>query len=319
MAKQILITDYAWPDLDIERSILAQVDGELVAAPATDLSTLRALVPTADAIMTCWARLPREVLEVATRCQIVARLGIGLDNIDVACCTELGIPVTNVPDYCVTEVAEHTIALLLSLARNVALHHYQTKHGEYRLQAAPPPRRISGQTLGVIGLGNIGGQVAVLARKIGLRVLAVERPNVSRLEGVRFVSLDELLATSDHVSLHVPLTAATRRMIGAAQLARMKPTAFLINTARGGLVDHEALAAALAANRLAGAALDVQEPEPPDLAVAPYDDPRVIVTPHTAFVSVESVVELRQRATQQVALRLSGVHPPHVVNQTSVV
>jgi D-3-phosphoglycerate dehydrogenase len=263
---KVLITDYAWPDVDIERSILAEADARLVVAAATDAGSLARLAADVDAIMTNWAKVSEAVIAAAPRCRIISRLGIGLDNIDVACATRRKIVVTNVPDYCLIEVAEHTLALLLSLARKVAFYHLETKAGRYDLAAGPPLKRIEGQTLGIVGLGNIGRRVAERASGLGLRVLATSRSAKQLPPGVERCALDELLARSDYVSLHVPLVDATRRMIGAKELARMKPGAYLINTARGGLIDQAALAAALRAGQLAGAALDVQESEPPNLA-----------------------------------------------------
>ena len=314
----VLLTDYAWPDLEIERRILQQVDAELIVAPpdAQDAASLAALAREhqVDAIMTNWAKVPSSVIDASSQLQIVCRLGIGLDNIDVAHCTRRGIPVTNVPDYCLIEVAEHTLALLLALARKVGWYHHATKAGRYALQDGPRLRRIEGQTLGIIGLGNIGRRVAIKALALGLRVVAATRSGREVPPGVTLVPLNQLLETSDYVSLHVPLTPQTRHLIGAAELKRMKPTAYLINTARGGLVDHAALAEAIAAGRIAGAALDVQDPEPPDLTVPPYCDPRVIVTPHAAFVSEESLADLRSRVAQQVVEKLTGGRPAHIVN-----
>src|SRR5688572_9631659 len=307
---KVLLTDYAWPDVEIERSVLAEIDAELIVAEKQqqDAAGLAALAREhqVDAIMTNWAKVPQPVIEASPKCRIVSRLGIGLDNIDVKYCTSREIPVTNIPDYCLIEVAEHALALLLALARKVAFYHHATKSGRYELQAGPKLRRIEGQTLGIVGLGNIGRKIAEKAMGLGLKVVATDvRPNIS-MPGVRIVPLDELLATSDYVSLHVPLIPATRHMMGPAQLAKMKPTAYLINTARGGLVDHAALAAALAAGQLAGAGLDVQYVEPPDHSKPPFNDARVIVTPHAAFASEESLVNLRERVSQQVATRLTG-------------
>jgi D-3-phosphoglycerate dehydrogenase len=311
---KVLLTDYAWPNLDIERHTLAEIDAELVVAMAQDAASLAALATDVDAIMTNWAKVPAAVIHAAPKCRIVARLGIGLDNIDVAAATERRIVVTNVPDYCLIEVAEHALALLLALSRKVAFYHHQTKQGQYELKAGPVLRRIEGQTLGIVGLGNIGRTLAHKAAALGLKVLATSRSQRSATEGVDFCSLDDLLAQSDYVSLHLPLVPETRQIIGSAQLDRMKPTAYLINTARGGLIDNRALAGALAANKLAGAALDVQDPEPPDLGQAPWNDPRVIVTPHAAFVSEESLTNLRSRTARQVADWLSGSRPENVVN-----
>ena len=311
---QVLLTDYAWPDLEVERAILADYDAELVVAPATDTATLVKLAPEADAIMTNWSDVRAPVIDAATKCKLIARLGIGLDCIDVRRATERGIPVTNVSDYCLTEVAEHTLALLLALARKIHIFQADARAGRYDLSAGLPLRRIEGQTLGIVGMGGIGRRVAEKAAALGLTVLATNRTHRRTPPHVRRVPLDELLSESDFISLHVPLHERTRRMIGAGEFAKMKPTAFLINTSRGGLVDHAALAAALAANRLAGAALDVHDPEPPDLSQPPYTDRRVIVTPHAAFYSEESVAELRRRAAHQVGICLSGGRPENVVN-----
>jgi D-3-phosphoglycerate dehydrogenase len=310
---KVLLTDYAWPNLDIERATLAEIDAELIVAAEQDAGSLARLAADADAIMTNWAKVPASVIQAAPKCRIVARLGIGLDNIDVATATARRIVVTNVPDYCLIEVAEHALALLLALSRKVAFYHHETKSGQYDLKAGPVLRRIEGQTLGIVGLGNIGRTLASKASALGLKVLATTRSQRSAPPGVTFSSLDQLLSDSDYVSLHLPLVSETRHTIGATQLARMKPTAYLINTARGGLIDNGALAEALA-GRLAGAALDVQDPEPPDLSQAPWNDPRVIVTPHAAFVSEESLANLRSRTARQVAQWLTGSRPENVVN-----
>jgi D-3-phosphoglycerate dehydrogenase len=203
--------------------------------------------------------------------------------------------------------------MILALGRKIGFYHLETQAGRYDLAAGPTLRRIEGQTLGIVGLGNIGLKLAVKAQGLGLKILATAR-TPKPAPGVTYCDLDTLLAESDYVSLHLPVVPETRHIIGAAQLARMKPTAYLINTARGGLIDHGALAAALGAGRLAGAALDVQDPEPPNLAEPPYNDPRVIVTPHAAFVSAESLSNLRLRAAHQVATALTDGRPENVVN-----
>ncbi len=311
---KVLLTDYAWADLDLERQALREADAELVVAEKTDAATLAELASDADAIMTNWAKVPEPVIAAGAKLRIVARLGIGLDNIDVEAATRRGIVVTNVPDYCLIEVAEHALALLLGLGRKVAYYHQQTKAGQYRLQSGPALRRIANQTLGIIGLGQIGRELAERAAALGMRVLAFSRTQRQAPPGVEWASFNEILERSDYVSLHAPLTPQTRHLIGAAEFARMRPTAYLINTARGGLIDTAALAAVLAADRLAGAALDVQDPEPPDLGQPPYNDPRVIVTPHAAFVSAESLENLRSRTARQVAVRLAGGEPENIVN-----
>src|SRR5688572_4761123 len=221
---RVLLTDYAWPDVEIERRTLAEIDAELIVAPKDQ---------QVDAIMTNWAKVPASVIEASPKVRIVSRLGIGLDNIDVAYCTSRGIPVTNVPDYCLIEVAEHALALLLGLSRKVGFYHHETKQGRYQLQAGPKLRRIEGQTLGLVGLGNIGTKLAEKAMAIGLKVIATNRSGKSDVPGVEIVPLDELLTASDYVSLHAPLTKETKHLLAAPQFARMKPSAYLINTARG--------------------------------------------------------------------------------------
>jgi len=316
MAKyRALYTDYPWADATIEREILAEIDCELIISPDNKEATLAAMAPGVDAILTCWAPVTAGVIDAADRCRLITRTGIGLDNIDVRHATDLGIVVTNVPDYCIHEVAEHSLALVLAISRKIAAYHLATKRGTYDLVAQLPVERLSGKTLGVVGLGQIGKLLAAKAAAFGLRVVGTNQSGTP-VAGVELMSLEELLAASDFVSLQLPLNAQTRRIINRDALARMKPTACLINTSRGGLVDHAALADALAAGRLAGAGLDVQEPEPPDLSTAPYNDPRVIVTPHVAFYSSQSTQELRTRVGRQVVDFLSGKQPENIVNPT---
>jgi D-3-phosphoglycerate dehydrogenase len=310
----VLMTDRAWPDASIERRILNDGGATLVEAHAADETTLAALAGDADAIMANWAPVTAFVVNAAKRCRAICRTGIGLDNIDVAAATARGIPVTNVPDFCVIEVADHTLALLLACTRQVAFFHLRTKHGEYRLQAAPPLGRLAGKTLGLVGFGRIGRAVAERAQAFGMHVVAHTPSGRSHGRACRMISLDELLAVSDVVSLHAPLTPASRRLLGMPQFERMKRTAYLINTSRGGLIDHDALAIALQRKLIAGAALDVFEPEPPDLENALFRDERVIVTPHASFVSQESLIELRTRVACQVRDVLAGRRPENVVN-----
>ena len=314
MAKyRALYTDYPWADTAVEQSILDEVDCEIVAAPDNKEETQARLAPGVEVIITCWAPVTARVIDAADRCRHIARTGIGLDNIDVKRATERGILVTNVPDYCIHEVAEHSLALLLALGRKVAAYHLATKRGQYDLVAGLPVERILGKTLGIVGLGQIGALLAAKAAAIGMRVIGTNRSGKAPAS-VEWKTLEDLLATSDYVSLQLPLNDQTRNLINRETLRQMKPTAFLINTSRGGLVDHAALAEALAANRLAGAALDVQAPEPPDLSAPPFNDVRVIVTPHVAFYSSEATEELRTRVARQVAACLRGETPENVVN-----
>jgi D-3-phosphoglycerate dehydrogenase / 2-oxoglutarate reductase len=311
---RVLITDRAWPDCEVEREILAAAGAEIVEAPQADAATLVELARDCDAIGTCWANVTEAVIRAAVRCRVIARFGIGLDNICVKTATQRGIPVTCVPDYCVEEVAEHTLALLFSLARRVPLFDARAKRGEYDRRVDPPLRRLTGRTLGLVGFGRIAQAVFHRGRALGLHVVAHSRSGDDHGTGCPMTSLDDLLAASDFVSLHCPLTDETRQLIGAARLRRMKPTAFLINTSRGPLINSEALWDAVRSGRIAGAGLDVFDPEPPDLSQPLFRDERVVVTPHAAFLSADSLHALRSRAARQIADVLQQRRPASLVN-----
>ncbi|MEX2286271.1 MAG: C-terminal binding protein [Planctomycetaceae bacterium] len=311
---RVLITDRAWPNLDIERRVLAEADAVPIDAPSSDEATLVELARDVDAIATCWAKVTPAVILAAARCRVIARFGIGLDNICLETATARGIPVTCVPDYCVAEVADHTLALLLACARKVAFFHLRTKGGEYNLQNGPSLRRISGQKLGLVGFGRIARSLYPKAKALGLEVLACSSSGDPHGTECRMVTLEQLLGESDYVSLHLPLNDRTRQLIGWPELQRMKTSAYLINTSRGAIVDSRALARALENGEIAGAALDVFDPEPPELADPLYRNERVIVTPHAAFLSEESLSELRLRTSTQIVHVLQGRRPEHVAN-----
>jgi len=311
---RVLLTDRAWPDCEVERQILSSIGAEVIDAPDPSEAALAALARDADAIATCWAQVTPAVIEAATRCRVVARFGIGLDNIAIDTATSRGIPVTYVPDYCVPEVSDHALALLLAVNRKVAFFHHQTKQGHYELGAGPPLKRLNQLQLGLIGFGRIGRALFSKATALGLRLVAHTPSGHDYGTGCPMVTLETLLHDSDFVSLHLPLNESTRHLINRERLALMLPDAWIINTSRGGLIDHDALQTALASDQIGGAALDVFEPEPPELSHDLFRDERVIVTPHAAFLSEDSLRELRSRTAQQVVDVLSGVLPEHVVN-----
>ena len=312
---KLLLSDIAWPDTSIEQKLCDEAGIELVIAPDSTEETLSQLALDCDGILTCWANITSKVIAAAgSRCKVVSRMGIGLDNIDVQYCTAQNIPVTNVPDYCLQEVAEHTIASIFALGRHINTYNLESKAGQYEREVSPPLRRLRGQTVGIIGLGNIGTRVAKLANALEFKVLGFRQDMTKSVEGVELTPFDDLLTQSDFITLHLPVTDDNHHMLGAPQFQRMKSTAYLVNTARGGLVDHEALASALQSGEIAGAALDVQDPEPPDLSVTPYNDPRVIVTPHAAFVSVESLIELRRSSVRNAFDVMLHGQSKHVVN-----
>ena len=312
---RLFLSDIAWPDTTIEQQLCDEAGVELVIASDSSEETLIGLAAGCDGIITCWADITEAVISASGKhCKVVSRMGIGLDNIDVDYCTNQGIPVTNVPDYCLQEVAEHTLASIYSLGRHINTYNLESKSGKYERNVTPPLRRLKGQTIGIIGLGNIGKRVVELVNALGFRVLGFRQDMTKTVQGVALVPFEDLISRSDFITLHLPLTDTNHHMIGAEEFKRMKSTAYLINTARGGLVDHSALATALKAGELAGAALDVQDPEPPDLNTAPYNDPRVIVTPHAAFVSVESLIELRRNSVRNALDILLNRESDKIVN-----
>lgn len=314
MSHRVLITDRPWSNSGIERAILEPAGCEVIEAPDGDEATLVELAPDVNAIATCWADVTANVIASAKNCRHIARLGIGLDNIDLDVATDQGILVTNVPDYCVGEVADHALGLLLACARNIAFFHLRTKQGEYDLKAGPLMTRLSEQTLGLVGFGRIAQNLREKAMALGLTVIAHSRSGNDHDTGCEMVSFEELLTRSDYISVHAPLTDETEQMFDVASLSKMKQGACLINTSRGGLIDEKALWTALRMERLRMAALDVFDPEPPDLSQPLFRDERVIVTPHAAFVSEQSVHELRERVAHQILDVLQGRRPEYIVN-----
>ena len=314
---RVLITDYVWPNLDVEQDVLAEAGAEVVAAATGEEEELRSLAPGMDAIITCFKRVSADTIAAATDCLIVSRYGVGLDNIDVETATSLGILVTNVPDYCVDEVSDHAMALLLCAARRVMIYDRSVRAGAWDSAVGMPLPRVRGLTLGIIGYGRIGRAVAGKARAFGLRLLVHDplvEPEVIEEDGATPVSLEDLLRESDFVTVHAPLVPATRNLLDEEAFRVMRPTAWLVNTARGGIVDTTALAQALREGQLAGAALDVLPDEPPDTEEALRSLPNVILTPHISFYSEGSLEELRFRASRHVVQVLRGEIPTNLVN-----
>ena len=274
------------------------------------------LCSQADALMVAYAPVTANVLDRMPACVIVAFMATGFNSIDLAAATARGIVVTNVPDYCTREVADHAMGFLLSLGRNIARLHQSVREGVWEFEAAGKPDRISEQSLGIIGLGRIGSAMARRAGAFGLQVRAydpyVDEASMGEL-GVRKTGLAEVLAC-DYVSLHCVLTDETRRIVDGDALAAMKPGAFLINTARGACVDTEALTEALVSGRLAGAALDVLDPEPLPTGHPLLVLPNVVVTPHAAFLSSASLLEAREKTCLEVVRALRGETPHYVCN-----
>jgi D-3-phosphoglycerate dehydrogenase / 2-oxoglutarate reductase len=312
---KVLVTDYAWEDLEMERAILKRIGATPVAAKHGSEDELESLAVDADGILTTWKPVTEGVIRAAVQCRAIGRYGVGLDNVDVRYATSVGIVVTNVPNYCLDEVSDHAMALLLSLARKVTFFDRAIKRGKYDPEPEGPIFRLRGKTLGILGFGRIGRRLAQKAEAFGLHVIASTRSGKAGSESnVRHGPLSEVLEQSDFVSVHMPLTEETRHLLNYEAFRQMKRSAFLINTSRGGLVDPAGLLRALNEGLIAGAGLDVFEPEPPPANDPLVLHPRVIATPHAAFNSRESLEELRTTAANQMVELLSGEIPEFVVN-----
>jgi D-3-phosphoglycerate dehydrogenase / 2-oxoglutarate reductase len=312
----IAVTDSPFPSLDPAKAALARIDPDLRVANSASAEDILAVGRDADAILVTYAKLPGDLLRQLRRCKAIGRFGLGVDNIDIATATELGITVTYVPDYCMQEVSDHAMALLLALARKVPQSNALVQAGRWDMPAVVPIHRLAGRVLGLVGFGNIPRALAPKAKAFGLRVVAHD-PNVSQhalaAVGVESMSFDRLLEISDFVSIHAPLLPVTRGLFNAEVFGKMKQGACLINTARGPLVDEDALLAALDSGRLAGAALDVVavEPLPKESRLIGRDN--VVLTPHTGFYSVEALNELQTKCAADVARVLSGEPPVYPV------
>ena len=313
---KVVLTDYVWESLDVEKKTLEGL-ADLVAFKAKSMDEVLPELAGCDAMLNTYlAPINAEVMARMPKCKIIARYGIGVDTIDLEAATRAGIIVTNNPTYCIEEVAEHTMALLLACARKVAFYDRLVRDGRWEVPPGKPMHRMVGRTLGLVGFGNIARQVAVRAAAFGLRVLFAD-PNVKQGQfdaPGKKVELPELLRESDFVSLHPPLMPQTRKMINDETLAQMKPSAFLINCARGPIVDTDALVRALDAKKIAGCALDTIDPEPLPNPHPLRGRDNVVIAPHAAWYSEEAMVGLQAGAPNEVRRVLSGEWPVNVVN-----
>jgi D-3-phosphoglycerate dehydrogenase len=315
---QVVLTDYGWPDLSVEHGILDPLGINFIGAQCRDEDDVIRVTENADAVIIGYASLSRKVIRSLRRCAIIAMNGAGFDNVDVEAATDEGILLVNCPDYCFEEVADHTMAMILSCARGIFQYDRRIRDRIWDHKSAGPRERIRESVLGLIGFGRVAQAVAARARSFGMRVVASDpfvTDRVFEAQGVQSASSQETFAVADYLSIHVPLTKETRKSIGAEQLSLMKRSAFVINTCRGGVVDEEALYEALKIGIIRGAALDVLEEEPPN-----FDNPllsldNVLITPHAAFYSEEAMVEVRSRSSQAVVKVFKGELPDHIVNR----
>jgi D-3-phosphoglycerate dehydrogenase / 2-oxoglutarate reductase len=314
---KVVLTDYVWGSLDVERRTL---DGlaDLVALQTKKPEEFLAEAQDCDALLNTYAGpITAEVMARMSKCRIIARYGIGVDTIDLDAATQAGIIVTNNPTYCIDEVAEHTMALVLACARKVAFYDRLVRGGRWEVPPGKPMFRLSGLTLGLVGFGNIARQVALRAAAFRMRVMFSDpfvQDGQLDIPGKK-MALNDLLGESDFVSLHPPLTVETRKMINDDAFSRMRPTAFLINCSRGPIVDTDALCRALNAKKIAGCALDTTDPEPLPESHPLRERENAIITPHVAWYSEQALVGLQAGAPGEVRRVLSGQWPVNVVNR----
>ena len=315
---KVVVTDYGFPDLEIERAALSAVPCELVAGQAISGPALVELVADADGIITQYARLDAGVIAALRKAKVIVRYGVGVDNIDLAAAAQRGIPVCNVPDYCIDEVADHALALILALTRQISPAFDRVRAGNWRtLPRVEQMLVLKKMTVGVVGLGRIGRAVVRRLQPFGCSLVGAD-PVVRASEivslGVEPVSLDELFQRSDLVTLHCPSNAETRGLVNRALLSKAKRGVLIVNVARGTVIQQDDLIAALRDGQVGGAGLDVADPEP-----LPAESPlprleNVVLTNHIAEYSEAAIKTLRASTAETVARALRGEKLANVVN-----
>jgi phosphoglycerate dehydrogenase-like enzyme len=312
---KVLFSDNEFPDIRQERDFFAAAGVELAVGHCRTEDDVIAAAHDCVGILLQYAPITERVVAALPNVGIVSRIGAGFDTVDTEACARHGVWVANSPDYGVGEVATHALALALALARNVVAYHRDIRAGNWHYLSSGPLRRVGDMTLGIVGLGRIGKRMAHVGRNVFKRVVACD-PYIIDGDFPAYVerrNLAGVFEESDVVSLHVPLTAETRGMIDAGLLGGAKPGLFLVNTARGAVVDVDAALAALDAGSLAGLGLDVLPTEPVPAGSRLLVHPRVILTPHAAFFSVEAERELRRKAAQNIVTWLKTGRPDYVV------
>ncbi|MBE0478586.1 C-terminal binding protein [Candidatus Aerophobetes bacterium] len=314
---KVVVTDYNYLDLEKEKNILKEVDAKLIPAQCKTEDDVIKIAADADALLNQYAPLTEKVFANLKKCKAVARYGIGVNNIDVEAATRKGIMVINVPSYCEDEVAEHALALILSCIRKIFLYNLQAKKGIWDWKVGKPIFSLSEQTLGLVGFGKIAQRLAKKAKCLGFKVIAFDpyiMEDEFNKEEVEKVEFDELIRGADVISLHTPLTDATQHIFSHKEFDQMKSSAFIINTARGALIDEKALYSALLNKKIQGAAVDVLESEFPDMTNPLFQLDNFIATPHTAWYSETSLAKLQTKPALDIAKVLKGEIPEGLVN-----
>ncbi|NPV91144.1 MAG: C-terminal binding protein [Firmicutes bacterium] len=314
---RVVVTDFEYESLKSEEQALAGIGATLIPCHCKDESELISSTADADALLVQYASITRRVIEHMSKCQIIVRYGIGVDSLDVPAATDHGIIVANVPDYGLEEVANHTISLLLASARKLTILNESVKSGVWNYKVSKPLFRLSGKVLGLLAFGNIARLVAKKALAFGLQVQVcdpfIDAETAGRYHA-KLVDFDTLIATSDFLSIHAPGNSSTYHLFNQSVFSRMKSTSYLINTARGAIIDEQALIDALTRGAIAGAALDVSEQEPISPTSKLLQLPNVIITPHAAWYTEEAQESVQGKAAAEVARVLSGQPPQNLVN-----
>lgn len=319
----VVIADYDYGDVDIERAIVEDAGLRLIAAQCKTEDDVIEAARDADAVIAQYATVGARAIDAFTRCRVIARYGTGVDIVDVGAATRRGILVTNVPnDWCQNEVADHAMALLLAAARKICTYDRETRAGVWRWQSGQPIHRMQGHTLGLLSFGAIAQAVAARATAFGMRVTAHDpymSPGDVAAHGASPVSFDDLIENADYLVIQAPLTEETYHRIGEPELRRMKPTLILVNTARGPIINDDALYRALEEGWIAGAGLDDIEEEPAKQRDWKPANPlfgldNVVITPHAAYYSEESIRTVRDFAAHEAVRVLAGQPPLSPVN-----
>ena len=312
----VVVTDSPFPSLDPAKKALEEANAEVVQAPSSSEEDIIKAAENADAILVTYAKLNENILRSLKNCKAIGRFGIGVDNIDLKVAGELGISVNYVPDYCLDEVSDQAMAMIISMARKIPQSNKLVQSGRWEMPAVVPMYRLRGKTVGLIGFGNIPRLMTPKAQAFGFNVIASDPYAPKELfekYGVESVSMDELYERSDFISVHAPLLPETKGLVNKDAFKKMKDTAIIVNTARGPLINEKDLIEALDKNIIGGAGLDVVETEP-----LPENSPligrdNVILAPHTAFYSVEALEELQTKAASDVARVLNGEEPVYPI------
>jgi D-3-phosphoglycerate dehydrogenase len=320
MSFRVVYTDFGFEEVSTERSIIEEAGGELIETRCRTADEVLSACRDADAVLVQWAPMPAEVIDALEKCRIIVRVGIGLDNVDLEAASRRRITVCNVPDYCIDEVADHAMALALSLARDLFQVDHRIRSGTWKITPISRVASFSEMTFGTVGFGRIARAVHQRAAAFGFRGLAFDpqiKAETMQQDGVEKLDLDALFSESDILSLHAPLTAETHHIVAEPTLSMMKSNALLVNTSRGALINGNALAHALNQGRVGGAGLDVFETEPLPEDHPLRKSPNTILTSHMAWYSEQSVPRLQRLAAEEVARFMTGQPPRNPVNKTT--